>query len=120
MSLAAKIANIHTDRDNEIFDHLVGIFDSQLNDPVWVLSHKNYSRNDDNEIRYDFETGTHLRAFIDQTERPWISPGVKIRLCAHYRALGFEARINTMDQLELVVDGNELGEDDDAGGADGA
>lgn len=107
MNLATKIADLHHDRDKLIIDHLIGQINEKLNDNEWLLNSDNYSRSDENEIRYRFELVAMMRGFISKEERQWPSCQVRNAVFDHYTEGGFIVHIDTTDSLVLKIMANE-------------
>lgn len=103
MNLATKIAELHNDRDKLIADHLITQINEKLNDNEWLLHSDNYSRSDENEIRYRFELVAMMRDFVSKEERQWPSCQVRNAVFDRYTEEGFIVHIDTTDSLVLKV-----------------
>lgn len=112
MNLATKIADLHHDRDKAITDHLVEQIDERLKDNEWLLNNDNYSRSDENEIRYRFELVAMMRGFVTKEERQWPSCQVRNAVFDRYTGEGFIVHIDSTDSLVLKIVANEDKGDD--------
>lgn len=115
MNDAQKIAKLHLDRDQQIFNHVCEKVDEFLKDDKWLLTKASHTRHDDGIIRYSFEINNFIQDFVDDDERQWVGTDVKNRLAKHYYERGFEASFTSVDELMLKVNINELEEDEASG-----
>lgn len=109
MNLAQSVAQVYKQRDQEIFDHIVGTINPLLASNEWLLDSDNYTRNDDNVITFKFEPRALMKSFVGDNERKWPSDQVKNRIVTYYIEKGFEAYFTGLDILLLKVDGWDVG-----------
>lgn len=108
MNVAEKIAKLHRDRDMQIVTHLVVQINEKMNDPEWLLNSSNYSRSDENEIRYKFDLVAMMRGFIRKEERQWPSCQARSMIFDRYTEEGFIVFIDGSENLTLKVVCNDV------------
>lgn len=113
MNLASKITAVHVNRDNEIANYIIRTIDECLENAAWLLNSDNYSRSDENEIRYTFNLCDIMRSYIQVEEQQWPSCKVRNIIYDYYLSAGFNVGISSSDELTLkliaVVEADELG-----------
>lgn len=103
INMATKIANLHTLRDKAIALHVIDQVNEKLGSDEWLLAGDNYSRSDENEIRYRFDVVGLMRGFVSKEERQWPSCQVRNDIFEHYTNEGFDVTIDSVDSLVLKI-----------------
>lgn len=110
INTATKIANHHTQRDKVIASHVINQINEKLDNVEWLLAGDNYSRSDENEIRYRFDLIGMMRGFVSKEERQWPSCQVRNAIFDHYRNEGFDVSIDSVDSLVLKIQCGDIGD----------